>query len=123
MDIPENKPNLENALQLLIKELEENHLPFLQNILKLVEEQTSAEALEGVLAPNANELVKHFHLIKGGAGFFGYKELSELARKGEMFFRSDAYSKQDADTTSGEFAETVAALRREVDKIRSECGL
>ena len=68
-------PYLERALRIFLDELE-THLEFFSCVVR---EQI---AMEGE-AKIEEELTRRFHLIKGGAGFLGLKEISAICSGGE----------------------------------------
>jgi chemotaxis protein histidine kinase CheA len=76
MSIP---PHLREAFALFCTELE-THLQFFSEVLH----QPAQDDYQGC----ARALESRFHLIKGGAGFFGLTALRELAGEKERVFRA-----------------------------------
>ena len=94
---------LKEPLKLFVKELG-NHLELLDKILG--ESPTQSEHLE--LA--RKRLESRFHLMKGSAGFFALKSISEISSHGE-----DAMKKAKGDNDA-----IVAFLKQELPRVISK---
>lgn len=88
MKTPTSLPaELQKAYLLFVDELEK-HVVFLAEIVQQLQTLDTNENLEPISSSRAEQLEKRFHRIKGGAGFLGLEEISQLADRGEQFFKT-----------------------------------
>jgi chemotaxis protein histidine kinase CheA len=104
-------PLLQSALKIFVKELE-SHLDYFDEILAQI--QAIKNNVEPVSEKRAQEIQKKFHLIKGGAGFLGLREISENATNGEQLVKPNSTT-----LDFNKLSSIVETLRSQYNHLRS----
>ncbi len=116
-ELPELAERLRPAYELFLGELE-THLTSFDEVGKKLNSITDVEHLADYFKRIARKLERHFHLIKGGAGFLKLQAIAQIGGQGEKWFKSASLTRDDLYDLKSEFAALIESLQEETDALR-----